>query len=159
MNDADALYLRQAIELSAETARRGNRPFGALIVSAGGEVLGSGVNEVLTTGDCTGHAELNALREASPRHSREVMAAATMYASGEPCVMCAGAISWSNIRRVVFAIDAVELRSYRAMQVGGSDIAMSCREVFAAAPHAIETIGPALPEEAAIPHRAYWKSP
>ncbi len=157
MNDDDSIYLRRAIELSAEAGRRHNRPFGALIVSADGEVLGSGTNDTMSSGDCTSHAEVNALREASPKYGREVLAGATMYASGEPCVMCAGAIFWSNIRRVVFGIGAVELRSYRATQAGASDLVMSCRDVFAAAPHAIETIGPTMPEEAAVPHRAYWK--
>ena len=157
MNDSDALYLRRAIELSAEAGRRGNRPFGALIVSAAGEVLGEGMNDNASTGDCTSHAEVNALRIASPKHSRDVLGQATMYASGEPCVMCAGAIFWSNIRRVIFGIDAVELRKFRATQTAAGDVQMSCRDVFGAAPHAIETIGPALAEEAAVPHRAYWK--
>ena len=103
------------------------------------------------------HAETNALRLATPAHGREVMAGATMYASGEPCVMCAGAIFWSNIRRVVFGIDAVSLRTFRASQAAAGDIEMSCREVFAAAPHDMQVIGPALRDEAAAPHRAYWK--
>lgn len=158
LNDSDALYLRRAIELSAATGRRGNRPFGSLIVSAAGEVLGEGMNDNASTGDCTAHAEVNALRAASPKHGKDVMALATLYSSGEPCAMCAGAIFWSNIRRVVFGIDAVSLREFRATQAGAGDVVMSCREVFAAAPHAIETIGPALAEEAAVAHHAFWKT-
>jgi len=157
LNESDALYLRRAIELSAQAGARGNRPFGAVIVSAAGEVLGEGTNDTLSSGDCTAHAEVNALRVASPKHGREVFAQATMYASGEPCVMCAGAIFWSNIRRVVFGLDAVSLRRFRVTQAGAADVVMSCRDVFAAAPHAIDTVGPALADEAAAPHRAYWK--
>lgn len=157
LNDSDALYLRRAIELSAQTSARGNRPFGAVIVSASGEVLGEGVNDNAATGDCTAHAEVNALRAASPAHGRDVLAGATMYASGEPCVMCAGAIFWSNIRRVVFGIDAVSLRVFRNTQAGAGDLEMSCRDVFAAAPHAIDVVGPVLVDEAAAPHRAFWK--
>ena len=157
LNDLDARYLRRAIELGAETGRRGNRPFGAVIVSAAGEVLGDGVNDNTSSGDCTAHAEINALRVASPRHGRDELANATMYASGEPCVMCAGAIFWSNIRRVVFGIDAVSLRVFRATQASAGDVVMSCRDVFAAAPHLIQTVGPALADEAAAPHRAFWK--
>jgi tRNA(Arg) A34 adenosine deaminase TadA len=157
LNDLDALYLRRAIELGAGTGRLGNRPFGAVIVSAAGAVLGEGVNDNTRSGDCTSHAEINALRAASPRHGRDELARATMYASGEPCVMCAGAIFWSNIRRVVFGIDAVGLRVFRATQADAGDVVMSCRDVFAAAPHRIDTIGPALVDEAAAPHRAFWK--
>lgn len=158
LNDFDALYLRRAIELGAEAGRRGNRPFGAVIVSAAGEVLGEGANDNASSGDCTAHAEINALRAASPAHSRDVLANATMYASGEPCVMCAGAIFWSNIRRVVFGIDAVALRTFRVTQAGAGDVEMSCRDVFAASPHAIRTLGPALLGEALAPHRAFWKT-
>ncbi|WP_083748668.1 nucleoside deaminase [Pelomonas sp. KK5] len=157
LSDTDALYLRRAIELGAATGRRGNRPFGAVIVSADGQVLGEGVNDNASTGDCTAHAEINALRAASPRHGRELLAAATLYSSGEPCVMCAGAIFWSNVRRVVFGIDAVSLREFRATQAGAGDVVMPCRDVFAAAPHAIEAIGPALLDEAAAPHHDFWK--
>lgn len=157
LNDSDALYLRRAITLGAEAGRRGNRPFGAVIVSAGGQVLGEGMNDNTSSRDCTAHAEVNALRVASPLHDRDALAGATMYASGEPCVMCAGAIFWSNIRRVVFGIDAVGLRVFRASQSNAGDVVMSCRDVFDAAPHRIETIGPALADEAAAPHRDFWK--
>lgn len=156
LNDTDALYLRRAIELSALASRAGSRPFGAVVVAADGRVLAEAHNDNAATGDCTAHAEVNALRIASPKHGRDVLAGATMYASGEPCVMCAGAIFWSNIRRVVFGIDAVSLRTFRATQAGAGDVQMSCRDVFAAAPHAIETLGPALVDEAAAPHRAFW---
>ena len=156
LEESDARYLRRAIELSAVAAERGSRPFGAVIVAADGTVLGEGHNDTFGSGDCTAHAEVQALRAATPPHDRAVLAGATMYASGEPCVMCAGAIFWSNLRRVVFGIDAVSLREFRATQSGAGDVELSCRDVFAAAPHAIETIGPALADEAAVPHRAYW---
>ena len=157
LNDRDALFLRRAIELGAAAGRRGNRPFGAVVVSAAGDVLGEGANDNAVSGDCTAHAEINALRAVSPRHGRDELQHATMYASGEPCVMCAGAIFWSNIRRVVFGIDAVGLRVFRATQAHAGDVVMSCRDVFAASPHPIHTIGPALVDEAAAPHRAFWK--
>ena len=157
LDDTDTLYLRQAIALGAATGRRGNRPFGAVIVSPAGELLGTGMNDTASSGDCTAHAEVNALREASPRHGRDILAQATMYASGEPCVMCAGAIFWSGIRRVVFGIDAAALRGFRATRAHAGDVEMSCRDVFAAAPHAMETLGPALADEAAAAHRDFWK--
>lgn len=158
LDERDACYLGRAIAISNETRLRGNRPFGAVIVSAQGEVLAEGRNSNAETGDCTAHAETEALRIASPKVSRDVLAQATLYASGEPCVMCAGAIFWSNIRRVVFGIDAVRLRVFRDTQVAAGDLQMSCREVFAASPHPIDVIGPALIDDATRVHRAYWKA-
>ena len=153
----DAGMLRRAIELSVVAKERGNRPFGAVIASANGDVLAEAWNNTGETGDCTGHAETAAIRLASPAHSREALAGATMYASGEPCVMCAGAIFWSNIRRVVFGIDAVALRSFRGERQEQRDAELSCRHVFAASPHDVEVIGPVLEEEAAVAHRGAWK--
>jgi tRNA(Arg) A34 adenosine deaminase TadA len=157
LGETDALYLRRAIELSALAAGRGNRPFGAVVVGGDGSVLGEAWNDNAETGDCSGHAEVNALRIVTPKHPREAFAGATMYASGEPCVMCAGAIFWSGIRRVVFGLDALRLRSFRTLQPGAGDLEMSCREVFASSPQSFEVIGPALATEATAPHTAYWK--
>jgi tRNA(adenine34) deaminase len=152
----DAIHLRRAIELSAEAGRRGNRPFGAVVISKGGELLGEGWNDTLETCDCTGHAEVNALRLASRAHSRETLSGATMYASGEPCVMCAGAIFWSGIRRVVFGLDAVRLRAFRQLHAGAADLELSCRDVFKASAQPFEVIGPALATEATVPHTVFW---
>jgi len=157
LSDHDALYLRRAIEMSAAARSRGNRPFGAVIATASGQVLAEVINSNVESGDCTAHAEVNALREATPKYPRELLAGATMYASGEPCVMCAGAIFWSGIARVVYGIDAVRLRVFRGQLETQRDAELSCRDVFAASPHAIEAIGPCLIEEASVPHRGFWK--
>lgn len=155
----DDRHLRRAIELSAEAAGRGNRPFGSVVVSAAGEVLGEAYNDTAEHGDCTGHAETNALRRASTAHPKSAFAGSTVYASGEPCVMCAGAIFWSGARRVVFGIDATTLRGFRRTQAGAADLELSCREVFAASAEPFEVIGPALADEAAAVHVAYWGPP
>ena len=110
LNDVDGRYLRQAIAVADKARERGNRPFGALIVAANGQVLAEASNANGESGDCTAHAELSAIRLASPLHCRDALATATLYSSAEPCVMCAGAIFWSAIGRVVYGIDAERLR-------------------------------------------------
>ena len=157
LNDLDGRYLRQAITLADKARERGNRPFGALIVAADGRVLAEGSNANGESGDCTAHAELSAIRLASPLHRRDALATATLYSSAEPCVMCAGAIFWSAIGRVVYGIDAERLRVFRGERAEQRDAELSCRDVFAASPHAIECIGPALVEEASAPHIGFWK--
>ncbi len=153
----DGIYLRRAIEWSRTARERGNRPFGAVVVSADGTVLAEAYCNTTETGDCTGHAETNAVRDVSPRVGRDVLAKATIYSSGEPCVMCAGAIFWSGIQRVVFGIDAVSLRVFRGDVATQRDAELSCRDVFNASPHPIECIGPALLDEASAPHNGFWK--
>jgi tRNA(Arg) A34 adenosine deaminase TadA len=158
LDERDGLYLRRAIALADRARQRGNRPFGALIVAADGRVLAEASNANGESGDCTAHAELSAIRLASPLHGREALAEATLYSSAEPCVMCAGAIFWANIGRVVFGIDAERLRVFRGERQDQRDAELSCRDVFRASPHAIECVGPALVEEASASHAGAWKT-
>ncbi len=159
LDERDSRYLRKAIVWSHAARRRGNRPFGALVVSAAGEVLAEAYCNSTETGDVTGHAETNAVRALAERKlAREELASATLYSSAEPCVMCAGAIFWSNIGRVVFGIDAARLRLFRGEHGDQRDAELSCRDVFRASPHAIECVGPALLDEAGAAHVGAWKA-
>ena len=159
LNERDARHLRQAIALSVTARERGNRPFGAVVIAANGDTLSEAFNDTGETGDCTGHAETNAIRRlAATGAQRDLLAGATLYSSAEPCVMCAGAIFWSAIGRVVFGIDAERLRVFRGARGDQRDVELSCRDVFDAAPHPIECIGPALIEEASAPHVGAWKA-
>lgn len=158
LDERETGYMGQAIAWAHTARDRGNRPFGAVIVAADGTLLTEAYCNTSETGDCTGHAETNAVRIASSTISRETLQAATLYSSAEPCVMCAGAIFWSGISRVVFGIDAVSLRVFRGERAEQRDAELSCRDVFAASPHAIECIGPVMMEEAREPHKGFWKT-
>ena len=158
LTERDALYLRQAIQLSQVARERGNRPFGAVVVGADGQLLSEAWNNTGETGDCTGHAETTAIRQLAGKADRATLSQATLYSSGEPCVMCAGAIFWSNIGRVVFGIDAVRLRVFRGERAEQRDAELSCRDVFAASPHPIDCIGPAMLAEASEPHKGFWQA-
>ena len=158
LDERDGRYLRQAIALADKARARGNRPFGTVIVAADGTLLAEAWNANGETGDCTAHAETSAIRVASPAHGRDTLAEATLYSSGEPCVMCAGAIFWSNIGRVVYGIDAERLRAFRGERQDQRDAELSCLDVFDASPHPIDCIGPALIDEASASHVGAWKA-
>ena len=158
LSERDGTYMLHAIAWSRTARERGNRPFGAVIVGSDGTVLAEAYCNTSETGDCTGHAETNAVRIVSKTISREVLRDSTLYSSAEPCVMCAGAIFWSNIGRVVFGIDAVSLRTFRGERAEQRDAELSCRDVFAASPHTIACVGPVMVSEASEPHLGFWKS-
>ena len=108
----DLQYLRHAIALSAAAKAHGKHPFAALIVDAQHEVLAEAGNAFgWPDGDATGHAELLAVREASRRFPPAHLAQATLYSSAEPCAMCAGAVYWAGLRRVVYALSEARLRT------------------------------------------------
>lgn len=101
MND-EARFLQQAIELARANIARGGRPFGAVVVR-GGEVLATGVNEILATHDPTAHAEMSALRAASRQLGSPDLSGCAVYASGHPCPMCMAAMRLAGVGRVAYA--------------------------------------------------------
>ena len=146
MTAEDARHLRAAIELSRAARAKGNEPYGALLVDAGGTVLLGGENTQVTDRDCTGHAELNLMRAASRRFDAATLAGCTVYASGEPCPMCAGAIYWGGIGRVVYALSVESMIALAGP--GADEIRLSCRDVLGRGARRIEVNGPALEDEA-----------
>ncbi|MBU65772.1 MAG: tRNA-specific adenosine deaminase [Cupriavidus sp.] len=101
MTDAQH-YLREAIRLAQANMEQGGRPFGAVIVRDG-QVLATGVNQILTTNDPTSHAELNAIRAASQKLGTPSLAGCAVYASGHPCPMCMAAMRLAGVAEVAYA--------------------------------------------------------
>lgn len=145
-------YMRQAIALAEEAVANGDHPFGALLVKDGVVVL-TAVNSVHTDHDITRHAELNLVSQAARQFAPEFLAACTLVTSTEPCAMCAGAIYWAGICRVVFGCSAAALG-----QVAGDDFLIPCEEIFARGARPVEIIGPVLEEEGTAVHQQYWQT-
>ena len=99
MTDED--FIREALELAREAERGGEVPVGAVVV-VDGRVLGRGRNSPISRSDPTAHAEILALREAAAATGNYRLEGATMYATLEPCVMCAGALVAARVSRLVF---------------------------------------------------------
>jgi tRNA(Arg) A34 adenosine deaminase TadA len=154
--DTDLQHLGAAIELAALAREHGNHPFGSLLADQDGNVLLEAENTVVTTGDCTGHAELNLVREASARFAPQRLGELTLYTSTEPCAMCAGAIFWSGIGRVVFALSSETLGTIMHDETGAWTLAMSCREVFERGGRTVDVTGPLLEDEGCAVHDGFW---
>jgi tRNA(adenine34) deaminase len=96
------ILMQQAIALAKSAADNGDVPVGALVVNEQGEVLGTGHNLREEDKDPTAHAEIVAMRMAAAKLNNWRMDDLTMIVTLEPCAMCAGAISQSRFKRVVF---------------------------------------------------------
>ena len=149
-------FLRQAFAIAQRARAQGNHPFGAILVDANGKKILEAENTVITDRDCVGHAETNLLREASRRFEARALAQCTIYASAEPCAMCAGAIYWSGVNRLVYGLSKQRLSEIQNQQIYWQ-LALPCREVFARGQREISVEGPALEAEAEIVHKDYWK--
>jgi tRNA(adenine34) deaminase len=101
MLPADDLFMRSALKLAHQAQANGEVPVGAVIVVEG-RVVGRGCNSPIRLSDPTAHAEILALREAAADLHNYRLETATLYATLEPCVMCAGALVAARVQRLVF---------------------------------------------------------
>jgi tRNA(Arg) A34 adenosine deaminase TadA len=149
-------HLRRAIELARLSRANGNHPFGSLLVEASGLVVLEAENTVVTGRDVTGHAELNLVRAASMTHDASDLLNATLYTSTEPCAMCSGAIYWSGIGRVVYALSSEALMAIWSDAAVSETLTLSCREVLARGGRGVEVSGPHLEKVASAVHEGFW---
>ena len=155
--DSDLLHLRHCIELSRQARAAGQHPFAAIVVDESGQILSEAQNRSRPPdGDPTQHAELIAASRAAKLFPPERLAKATLYTSAEPCCMCAGAIYWANIGRVVYALSEHRLLRLTGANPENPTFSLPCREVFARAQRHVEIVGPLLEDEAAKPHEGFW---
>lgn len=94
--------MNQALALAREAAAREEVPVGAVVVSAQGELLGSGFNQPVGSHDPTAHAEIIALRDAASRCGNYRLPGCLLYVTIEPCTMCLGAMVHARIATVVY---------------------------------------------------------
>ncbi len=143
-NDSDVKAMRLAIEASAEALADGDMPFGATLVSPQGEILLVAANNQNSAADCTGHAEMVLVRTAQKQLGLKALRGATVYASGEPCAMCSGAMFWAEIRRVVYAASTVQIGA----ALGGPQLPARSADVLADASPTMVVEGPLMADEA-----------
>jgi tRNA(Arg) A34 adenosine deaminase TadA len=149
-------FLRKSFDVAARARTNGNHPFGAVLVSASGEVLIEAENGFMPEHDMTAHAERLLATRASKELDPDVLAGCTLYTSAEPCAMCAGAIYWTGIGRVVYGLAESRLKTITGNHAENPTLDLPCRTIFAAGQRRIEVVGPLLEEEAAALHVGVW---
>ncbi|MFJ4496771.1 nucleoside deaminase [Pseudomonas atacamensis] len=157
VSDLDLELLRQTIALSQASKQRGRHPFAALVADRDGKVITeAGNNSMPPEGDPTQHAELVAVAAAAKRLSPTELEACTLYTSAEPCCMCAGAVYWTGVGRVVYALSEHALLGLTGDHPENPTFSLPCREVFARGQRTVSVFGPMLEAEAAEPHKGFW---
>lgn len=95
-------FMAQALRLAQQAAEQGEVPVGALVVTERGQIIGKGYNQTERLGDVTAHAEMLALTAATQTLGGKYLVNCTLYVTLEPCIMCAGALGWAQLDRLVF---------------------------------------------------------
>ena len=154
--ELDAHFLRQSFEVARRAMTHGNHPFGALLVDQSGTVLIEAENGYMPSHDGTAHAERLLATQACTTIDANILRNATLYSSAEPCAMCAGAIYWAGIGRLVYGLSEHRLRELTGNHPENPTLDLPCREVFASGQRATEVVGPLLEDEAAAVHAGVW---
>jgi tRNA(Arg) A34 adenosine deaminase TadA len=152
----DETFLRRSFEVARRAVQRGNHPFGAVLVDAQDSVLLEVENGFMPDHDMTGHAERLLATQAGKKFSTEVLNGCTLYSSAEPCAMCAGAIYWVGIGRVVYGLSEKRLKAMTGAHAENPTLDLPCRSVFAAGQRPVAVLGPLLEDEAAALHHEAW---
>ena len=155
-SELDEHFLRRSFDVARRALANGNHPFGAILVDQHRNVLLEAENGYMPAHDGTAHAERLLATEACRTLGANILRQATLYSSAEPCAMCAGAIYWAGIGRVVYGLSEHRLRSVTGNHPENPTLDLPCREVFKSGQRPVEVVGPLLEDEAAALHAGAW---
>jgi tRNA(Arg) A34 adenosine deaminase TadA len=150
-------FLRRSFDVARRARAGGDHPFGALLVGPEGEILreqGNGYSA--EGGDRTAHAERLLASWAAKGFDLAYLQRCTLYSSAEPCAMCAGALYWAGIGRVVYGQSEKGLKAATGAHDENPTLDLPCRIVFSAGQRPTEVVGPLLEAEAAQLQADYW---
>lgn len=147
----DESHIRQAIDLSRAAVENGNTPFGSLLVVVDA-VVRTAENTTRTDDDIAAHPEFKLARWAASELEPAERESCTMYTSTEPCPMCASAIVYAGLDRVVYSVPGKSLAAVR----GDSVIDIPCEEVIDRGNGSTTVDGPVLEEEGLAVHEAFF---
>jgi tRNA(Arg) A34 adenosine deaminase TadA len=155
----DAELSRQAFEIARRSRAAGDHPFGSVLADGEGKlVMEQGNGYTSEGGDRTAHAERLLASRAARAYDLKFLARCTLYTSAEPCAMCAGAIYWAGIGRVVYGQTEKALKAQTGAHEENLTLDLPCGIVFAAGQRPTEVVGPLLEDEAAQLQADFWQA-
>ena len=155
----DEALLRLAFDVASRARAAGDHPFGSLLADGEGRALMEQGNGYTSEGgDRTAHAERLLASRAARAYELNFLARCTLYTSAEPCAMCAGAIYWAGIGRVVYGQTERALKAQTGVHEENPTLDLPCGLVFAAGQRPTEVLGPLLEDEAARLQADFWKA-
>ena len=155
----DEALLRRAFDVARRSREAGDHPFGSVLADAEGNlVMEQGNGYSSEGGDRTAHAERLLASRAARAYDLASLARSTLYTLAEPCAMCAGAIYWAGIGRVVYGQSEKGLKAQTGAHEENPTLDLPCEIVFRGGQRATEVVGPLLEEEAAALQADFWKA-
>jgi tRNA(Arg) A34 adenosine deaminase TadA len=154
----DEAVLHQAFAVAKRAREAGDHPFGSVLADEHGHVLMEQGNGFTSEGrDRTAHAERLLASRAARAYDLAFLQHCTLFTSAEPCAMCAGAIYWAGIGRVVYGQSEKGLKDQTGAHEENPTLDLPCELVFKAGQRPTEVVGPLLEDEAAALQADFWK--
>ena len=154
----DEAFLRRAFDVAKRAREGGDHPFGSVLADGDGNILMEQGNGFSSEGrDRTAHAERLLASRAARAYDLAFLKGCTLYTSAEPCAMCAGAIYWAGIGRVVYGQTERGLKAQTGAHEENPTLDLPCEVVFKAGQRPTEVVGPLLEDEAAALQADFWR--
>ncbi len=157
--EQDIALLYETVRIAHDAKLKGNHPFGALLADKDGKILLEQGNDYEEGGSAM-HAETLLLFKASKLYDPDFLSTCTLYTNAEPCVMCTGALYWTNVRRLVFGITEEKLLALTGSDEQNPTFNLPCTEVLAHGQKDIEVVGPVEDEALLLAivqdHLGFW---
>jgi tRNA(Arg) A34 adenosine deaminase TadA len=141
-------FLVKAFEVAKQSMDKGNLPFGCILTGPDGTVLIEGENTVVTDNNTIAHCEINLVNQLAGKFDADFLQQCTVYATTEPCPMCAGAIFWSGIGHLVYALSKESFHAIAGTQNPAHVLDMKAGELLGRGGRAVTIEGPVMEEEA-----------
>lgn len=159
MNQRDIELLYETVRIAHEAVERGCHPFGALLADENGNILIEKGNNK-DSSPCL-HAETSVMIEAGAKYSPEFLEKCSLYTNFEPCVMCTGAVYWTNVSRIVFGLTEKQLLELTGSHDENPTFSMPTEEVLEHGQRNMVIVGPTqddkLKEAIIKDHIDFWK--
>ncbi|HKM05656.1 MAG TPA: nucleoside deaminase [Sphaerochaeta sp.] len=157
--EEDLRLLGETVRIAHQAKLDGSHPFGALLADKYGNILLEQGNAYEEGGPAM-HAEAALMFKAGKLYTPEFLAECTLYSSAEPCVMCTGAMYWTNVRRLVFGISEEQLLGLTGSDEQNPTFSLSSDKVLSYGQKDIEIVGPVedakLIEAIVADHLSFW---
>ncbi|MGD1820901.1 MAG: nucleoside deaminase [Pleomorphochaeta sp.] len=154
--DIELLY--ETVRIAHEAVERGCHPFGALLADKDGNILIE-IGNNKDASPCL-HAETSVMIEAGKKYSPEFLSTCSLYTNFEPCVMCTGAVYWTNVGRIVFGLTESELLKQTGNHEENPTFDLPCDEVLEHGQREMIVCGPTsdekLKEAILKDHLSFW---
>jgi tRNA(Arg) A34 adenosine deaminase TadA len=158
LNDLDIKLLYETVRIAHEAVERGCHPFGALLADKDGNILIE-IGNNKNASPCL-HAETAVMIEAGKKYSPEFLETCSLYTNFEPCVMCTGAVYWTNVGRIVFGLTEEQLLSCTKDHSENPTFDLPCHKVLEHGQRDMVICGPtkdeALKEAILKDHLSFW---